>query len=68
MRVFNFFNLDAMWHQKIFFIINLCHVDISYYFLTLPFATFAISVSDVTAGTKMEAFFRRGTKSGKKKT
>ena len=38
-----------------------------YYYLTLPFATSAISVFDVTAGTKMEAFFRRGTKSGKKK-
>jgi len=34
----------------------------------MPFATSAISVYDVTVGTKMEPFFRRGTKSGKKKT
>ena len=33
----------------------------------MPFATSAFSVSDVTAGTKMEAFFRIGTKSGKNK-
>ena len=31
------------------------------------FASCAISVSDVTTGTKMEAFFRIRTKSGKKK-
>ena len=34
----------------------------------MSFATSASSVSDVTAGTKMEAFFRIGTKSGKNKT
>ena len=39
-----------------------------WYYLFLPFATSAFSVSDVTAGTKMEAFFRIGTKSGKNKT
>ena len=32
------------------------------------FASCAISVSDVTTGTKMEAFSRIGTKSGKNKT
>ena len=34
----------------------------------MPFASCAISVSDVTVGTKMEAFSRIGTKSGKNKT
>ena len=34
----------------------------------MPFATSIFSVSDVTAGTKMEAFSRIGTKSGKNKT
>ena len=34
----------------------------------MPFATSASSVSDVTAGTKMEAFSRIGTKSNKNKT
>ena len=34
----------------------------------MPFATSVFSVSDVTAETKMEAFFRIGTKSGKNKT
>ena len=33
----------------------------------MSFATSASSVSDVTAGTKMEAFSRIGTKSGKNK-
>ena len=33
----------------------------------MPFASCAISVSDVTAETKMEAFSRIGTKSGKNK-
>ena len=33
----------------------------------MPFATSAISVYDVTVGTKMEPFFWRWTKSGKKK-
>jgi len=33
----------------------------------MPFATSAISVYEVTVGTKMEPFFWRGTKSGKKK-
>ena len=49
------------------FIINLGHVDISLYYLTLPFATSVISVSDVTTRTKMEVFFRIGTKSDKNK-
>ena len=34
----------------------------------MSFATLASSVSDVTAETKMEAFSRIGTKSGKNKT
>ena len=34
----------------------------------MSFATSAFSVSDVTAETKMEAFFKIGTKSGKNKT
>ena len=34
----------------------------------MPFANCAISVSDVTAETKMEAFSRIGTKNGKNKT
>ena len=34
----------------------------------MSFATSASSVSDVTAGTKMEAFSRIGTKSGKNET
>ena len=34
----------------------------------MPFANCAISVSDVTAETKMEAFSRIRTKSGKNKT
>ena len=34
----------------------------------MPFATSASFVSDVTAGTKMKAFSRIGTKSGKNKT
>ena len=34
----------------------------------MPFASCTISVSDVTAGTKMEAFSRIWTKSGKNKT
>ena len=34
----------------------------------MPFAKCAISVSDVMAGTKIEAFSRIGTKSGKNKT
>ena len=34
----------------------------------MPFANCAISVSDVTAETKMEAFSRIGTKSCKNKT
>ena len=33
----------------------------------MPFASCAISVSNVTVGTKMEAFSRIGTKSGKNK-
>ena len=33
----------------------------------ISFASYAISVSDITAGTKIEAFFRIGTKSGKNK-
>ena len=32
------------------------------------FASYAIFVSDVTAGTKMEVFSRIGTKNGKNKT
>ena len=44
-----------------------------YYYLFMSFATSYSSVSDVkesdvTAGTKMEAFSRIGTKSGKNKT
>ena len=34
----------------------------------MSFAMSASSVSDVTVGTKMEAFSRIGTKSGKNKT
>ena len=34
----------------------------------MPFASCAISDSDVTAKTKMEAFSRIGTKKGKNKT
>ena len=33
----------------------------------MPFASCAISVSDVTVGTKTRVFFRIGTKSGKNK-
>ena len=34
----------------------------------MPFATCAISVSDVTAGTKRDVFSMIGTKSGEKKS
>ena len=34
----------------------------------MSFATLAFSISDVTARTKIEAFSRIGTKSGKNKT
>ena len=53
------------WH---FFFINLGHVYINLILFIFAVATSAFSDSDVTAGTKMEAFSRIGTKSGKNKT
>ena len=39
-----------------------------YYYLFMSFATSTSSVSDVTAETKMEVFFRIGSKNSKNKT
>ena len=38
-----------------------------YYYLSMSFVTSAISVYDVTTGTKMGTFFRIETKNGKNK-
>ena len=58
-----FFNV-----KKYFLLLIQAMWTLIYYYLFMSFATSASSVSDVTAGTKMEAFSRIGTKSGKNKT
>ena len=65
------FNVDAdvaFFNVKKYFLLIQATWTLIYYYLFMSFATSVFSVSDVTAGTKMEAFFKIGTKSGKNKT
>ena len=54
--------------KKYFLLLIQATWTLIYYYLFMSFAMSASSVSDVTVGTKMEAFSRIGTKSGKNKT